>query len=92
MKEMESLSNESYSKTPVKTSYGYHVVYRIDQKEKPSLEDVKDEIVETLSSKMLSGDKTIAYTALEKMRNDKGFKFYDTVLEDKYNTYLSLNK
>ena len=47
MNEMESLSNESYSKTPVKTSYGYHIVYRIDQKEKPSLEDVKEEVTET---------------------------------------------
>ena len=92
MKEMENLANESYSKTPVKTSYGYHVVYRIDQKEKPALEDVKEEIVETLANKLSAEDKTIYHKALAKMRTEKGFKFHDTVLEDKYNTYLSLNK
>lgn len=92
MTEMENLANESYSKTPVKTSYGYHVVYRIDQKEKPSLEDVKEEIVETLADKISAEDKNIYHKALDKMRTDKGFKFHDTVLEDKYNTYLSLNK
>lgn len=89
MKEMESLSNESYSKTPVKTSYGYHVVYRIDQKEKPSLEDVKDEIIEALADELSAEDKNLSYVALDKMREEAGLKFSDTVLEGKYNTYMS---
>ena len=88
MEEMEKLSNESYSKTPVKTSYGYHVVYRIDQKEKPSLEDVKDEVTEALANKIAAEDQNLLYTSLDKMRTEAGFKFHDTVLEDKYNTYM----
>jgi len=89
MKEMEKLSNESYSKTPVKTSYGYHVVYRIDQKEKPSLEDVKDEVTEALADQIAAEDQNLLYTSLDKMRTEAGFKFHDTVLEDKYNTYMN---
>jgi len=89
MEEMEKLSNESYSQTPVKTSYGYHVVYRMDQKEKPSLEDVKDEITETLANKMAADDQNLLYTSLDKMRTEAGFKFHDTVLEGKYNTYMN---
>ena len=89
MEEMEKLSNESYSQTPVKTSYGYHVVYRIDQKEKPSLEDVKDEITEALANKIASEDQNLLYTTLDKMRTEAGFKFHDTLLEDKYNTYMN---
>ena len=92
MKEMESLSNESYSKNPVKTSYGYHVVYRIDQKTKPELEDVKDEIVESLADTKASEDKNLNYIALDKMRTEAGIKFHDTVLEGKYNTYMSQYK
>lgn len=92
MKEMESLSNESYSKTPVKTSYGYHVVYRIDQKTKPELEDVKNEIIESLADTKSSEDTNLHYIALDKMRIDAGIKFHDTVLEDKYNTYMSQYK
>ncbi len=88
MEEMEKLSNESYSKTPVKTSYGYHVVYRIDQKEKPSLEDVKDEVTEALANKIAAEDKNLLYTSLDEMRTEAGFKFHDTVLEGKYNTYM----
>lgn len=92
IEEMESLSNESYSKNPVKTSYGYHVVYRIDQKTKPELEDVKDEIIESLADNKSSEDKNLHYIALDKMRTDAGIKFHDTVLEDKYNTYMSQYK
>ena len=88
MTEMESLANESYSKSPVKTSYGYHVVYRIDQKEKPTLEDVKDEITEALADQIAAEDKNLFYTSLDKMRTENGFKFHDTVLEDKYSTYM----
>ena len=92
MEAMQKLENNSYSKEPVKTSYGYHVIYRIDQKEKPALEDVKEEIIDSFVSEKKSEDKNISYVALDKMREESGLKFSDTVLEKKYNTYMSQYK
>ena len=92
MEEMQRLEDNSYSKTPVKTSYGYHVVYRIDQKEKPVLDDIKDEVIESIASKKSSEDTNLSYVALDKMREDAGLKFSDTVLEKKYETYMSKYK
>ena len=92
MEAMQKLENNSYSKEPVKTSYGYHVIYRIDQKEKPALEDVKEEIIDSLVSEKKSEDKNISYIALDKMREEAGLKFSDTVLEKKYNTYMAQYK
>lgn len=89
MEAMQKLENNSYTKEPVKTSYGYHVIYRIDQKEKPSLEDVKEEIITSLVSEHKSEDTSVQYKALEKMREDANLKFTDTVLEKKYETYKS---
>lgn len=89
---MQKLENNSYSKEPVKTSYGYHIIYRIDQKEKPELTEVKEEILDSLVQEKESENKNIFYTALDKMRSDAGLKFYDTVLEKKYNTYIDQNK
>lgn len=89
MEAMQKLENNSYSKEPVKTSYGYHVIYRIDQKEKPTLEDVKEEIITSLVEEKKSEDTYIQYKALEKMREDVNLKFTDTVLEKKYETYKS---
>ena len=89
MEAMQKLENNSYTKEPVQTSYGYHVIYRIDQKEKPSLEDVKEEISTSLVSEHKSEDTSVQYKALEKMREDAKLKFTDTVLEKKYETYKS---
>ena len=89
MEAMQKLENNSYTKEPVQTSYGYHVIYRIDQKEKPSLKDVKEEIITSLVSEHKSEDTSVQYKALEKMREDAKLKFTDTVLEKKYETYKS---
>ena len=89
MEAMQKLENNSYTKEPVQTSYGYHVIYRIDQKEKPALKDVKEEIITSLVSEHKSKDTSVQYKALEKMREDAKLKFTDTVLEKKYETYKS---
>lgn len=89
MEAMQKLENNSYTKEPVQTSYGYHVIYRIDQKEKPALKDVKEEIITSLVSEHKSEDTSVQYKALEKMREDVKLKFTDTVLEKKYETYKS---
>ena len=88
LEEMQKPENDSYSKSPVETSYGYHIIYRIDQKEKPALEDVKDEIITSLAEEKSADDSNLYYIALDKMRTDAGLKFSDTVLEKKYNTYM----
>lgn len=89
MEAIQKLENNSYTKEPVQTSYGYHVIYRIDQKEKPVLKDVKEEIITSLVSEHKSEDTSVQYKALEKMREDAKLKFTDTVLEKKYETYKS---
>lgn len=89
MEAMQKLENNSYTKEPVQTSYGYHVIYRIDQKEKPALKDVKEEIITSLVSEHKSKDTSVQYKALDKMRDDAKLKFTDTVLEKKYETYKS---
>ena len=90
--EMKSLENGTYSKTPIKSSYGYHVVYRIDQKEKPKLDDVKDAIIEQLGKELEKKDKDIRYKALIAMREESKLKFTDEDLEAKYNKYVSSYK
>jgi len=90
--EMRSLENGTYSKTPIKSSYGYHVVYRIDQKEKPKLDDVKDAIIEQLGKELESKDTNIRYKALIAMREESKLKFTDEDLESKYNKYVSSYK
>lgn len=90
--EMKNLKDGEYSKEPVKTSYGYHIVYRIDQKEKPALEDIKDQIKEEIADEKISNDKNLYYVVLDKMRENANLKFEDTVLKEKYDNYMSQYK
>lgn len=90
--EMKNLKDGEYSKEPVKTSYGYHIVYRIDQKEKPALEDIKDQIKEEIADEKISNDKNLYYVILDKMRENANLKFEDTALKDKYDNYMSQYK
>lgn len=90
--EMKNLKDGEYSKEPVKTSYGYHIVYRIDQKEKPALEDIKDQIKKEIADEKISNDKNLYYVVLDKMRENANLKFEDTVLKDKYDNYMSQYK
>ena len=38
---IKEMDENSYSKTPTKTSYGYHVIHTLDKKEKPTLKEAK---------------------------------------------------
>lgn len=87
MTALKNLENDKYTTEPVKTSYGYHIIYRINQKEKPSLEDVKDNIIESIATTKKSEDENLTSKSLIHLREENDFKFYDTVIEEKYKEY-----
>lgn len=82
------LKKNEYTKTPVKTEYGYHVILKIDQKEKPELKNVKEDIIETLAKEKKSENAAIQYEALMAFREEKGMKIEDKTLNRKYKTYM----
>lgn len=92
LKECKNLAVGKYSKTPVLTSYGYHIVYKIDQKEKPELKDVKDDVKDVLANQKKNADTNLYYKALISMREEAKLEFTDTKLGDEYKKYISQYK
>ena len=92
LKECKNLEVGKYSKTPVLTSYGYHIVYKIDQKDKPALEDVKDDIIDLLAAEKKKDDSNLYYKSLIKMREEAKLEFVDTKLADEYKKYINSYK
>ena len=84
---IKEMDENSFSKEPVKTSYGYHVIYKLDQKEKPTLKDTKETIIDKLITNKKSEDSNILYKALIALRKEHKLEFSDTNLEEKYKTY-----
>ena len=68
-----------YSKTPVESQYGYHIILKEKEEERPSLEDSKDKIKDTLAENKINSDSTnLVQKALYETR-----KKYDLKIEDK---------
>ena len=92
VKEMRSLEVDSYSKSPVLTSYGYHIVYKKAQKDKPELKDVEQDVKEILAKEKKNADSNLYYKALISMREDAKLEFSDTKLRDEYKEHVNKYK
>lgn len=87
------LKDGEFSKSVITSSYGYHVILRVESKEKGSLEDLKDSILDTLSAELLDStsdkyDATLSIKALQELRKDYGIEFADPELKEDYANYI----
>lgn len=86
-----NLAVGEYTKTPVKSQYGYHIIYKTNQKEKSSLEDIKEEIISTIAKEKIDNDSSFMTTSLLALREKYGIKITDSILKDGYDTLYGLN-
>lgn len=84
-----ALKVDEYTKEPIKTSYGYHIIKKTKEYEKDTLENVKEEIIKTLADKLMDNDPTVSITALSELRKEKGMKIEDDELKSSYNKYIN---
>lgn len=79
----------SYSTDAVETEYGYEIFFKQSEKEKPSLDEVKTNIIETLSDEKLATDSTLQYKGIEAIREKYGFSIQDEDLEVYYENTMN---
>lgn len=84
-----ALKKGKYTTSPVKTKYGYHIILKTDEKEKPSLEDKKEEIIKTLASEAKTKDTALSINALVELRKEYGMNIEDDEMSKLYSTYIS---
>lgn len=89
MTALRGLEKDKYTTEPVKTSYGYHVIYCIDKAEKPSLEDSKENITKVLSKELEEADTNLYYKAMIQLRKDNNIKIKDKDLNKQYEEYCA---
>ena len=79
-----SLKDNEYTKEPVKSSYGYFVILRVKQNEKPALEEVEDDIISTLTNEKLAADENLAIKAWIEVRKNYGLNIVDSDILKEY--------
>lgn len=82
------LEEGKYTKEPVQSSFGYHIILKLDQKKKPKLDKVKNDIRETLAEEKLNEDPALVYNALIEIREEAGIKFNDDSLKKDYDDLM----
>lgn len=83
------LKVNEYTKEPVKTQYGYHIILKTAEKNKPKLDKVKDDIKTNLTKEKLEQNQTLHYETLIKIREENGVKFKDTQIKKAYKELMN---
>lgn len=85
------LKVNEYTKEVVESEYGYHIILKTGEKDKPKLDEVKDEIIDALVEELKTEDTKITYKALIALREEHGIEIQDTELKKQYKTYIENN-
>ena len=89
IKAAKDLKDGSFSTEVITSELGYNFIYRESQKEKASLDEVKESIRTTLGEKKLEADNTMSVTALTELRKKYGMEITDSEIQKQYGNYIT---
>ncbi len=84
-----ALKVNEYTKEPVKTQYGYHIILKLKQDEKKSYEEEKENIKQTLAKKIIDSGEQSQEDIWFEIRKSHNFVIYDNDLKAIYNSNTS---
>ena len=85
---LKNLKVDTYSTTPVLSSYGYHVLYKVSQDEKPELNDeITDKIKKVIASEIEQEDNFLAKSLIA-LREKYDMEIIDKELLSTYNNSI----
>mgnify|MGYP001157469702 CR=1 FL=1 len=81
-----------YTKEPVKTQFGFHIIYKEKQEEKGKFEDLKESIKNIIAEDKVENTTNIEAFALDNLRNKYKLEIFDPELKIRYDNYLNEQK
>ena len=82
------LEDGEYSTEVITTELGYHVILKIKSYEKESLEDSKDDILQTLAEEYVTDNADAGINALQHYRREHGMEIQDDEINRQYSNYI----
>ena len=76
-----ALEIEKYTTEPVKTQYGYHIIYKVSHTAKQSLEDMKEVLLDKLVDKKIEDDEKLEYNIWTQIREKYNLAINDSTLD-----------
>lgn len=84
-----NLKDGEYTTTPVKSEYGYHIIYKVSTVAKKSLEESKESILDELSKSKISADSTLEVKTWDSVRTKYNMNIVDTNIKTNYSANIS---
>lgn len=84
----KELKDGEYSTEVITTELGYHVIFKVKSYEKESLDDLKDEIRQTLAEDYISDNSDVGLNALQHYRKEYGMEIQDDEINRQYSKYI----
>lgn len=79
-----NLKKNEYTKEPIKTKYGYHIILKTDELKKEPLNKIEKSIRKTLRKKKIDENRSLYETTLIDIREENKIKINDPVLAKAY--------
>ena len=87
-----ALNEGEYTTTPVKSQYGYHIIYLVKKNDKQPLDSLKDTIKDSIVTEKLNSDSNLQMATWDKIRSKYNLDIVDTKLKNTYkSTITNLN-
>lgn len=84
-----ALENEKYTAEPVKTEYGYHVIYKVSHTARQSFEDMKDSLYDEVVEEKLANDDSLEYKTWADIRAKYNLSINDSTIEKVYKNSIN---
>lgn len=78
------LEDGKYTEKPIKSTFGYHVILKVSSNEKPKLDDVIDDIKDTLVQEKIASDSNIVNKTWTSIRESYKLEISDSDLNKAY--------
>ena len=85
------LEKGKYTKEPVESKYGYHIILKVSSTKKPSLKDSKEKILDEIAETKLNNDQKLYNNTWKEIRESYNLKINDTEVEKAYKKSLASN-
>lgn len=80
----DKLKDGEYTKEPVKSSYGYHIIYKVSSVPLGKFKDIKDEVKQAYGESILNADSSLQNSKWNELRQSYKLKIYDDDIKDAY--------
>lgn len=84
-----NLKDNEYTKEPIESTYGYHIILKISNTKKPSLKDSKTKILDEIVANKLSNDEKLYNNTWTEVRKSYDLDIIDSTIKSSYNKNIN---